>query len=162
MLKLLQKLEQKCGFPHSRLGDDGHESPPSLDAVRQRCQRLPMCRAEVQVARIGCHAEWLLCEIVVVVNHVPDYALCRGNDASTGILRISTTSPGVRKEGSRYSAANAAAALTNAAKMTPISRIRTGLDAGKTGTIGGTAIATFPILFWSRASDVRSCSLLER
>jgi hypothetical protein len=60
MLELLQKLKQECGLSHSRLGYYRHESPPSLDAVKKRCQGLSMRSAEIEVAGIGSNPEGLL------------------------------------------------------------------------------------------------------
>src|SRR5580692_5377874 len=79
-----------------------------------------------------------------------------GTEATTGMFNASATSAGVRKDASRYSAMKADDRPMTEERMKPIIVKSSGLKAGRTGTIAGTAIATSAILRWSKASEERS------
>ena len=75
---------------------------------------------------------------------------------------MSITWAGVWKDESKYSTMYAMAMLSSVAKTSPTSTVNGKLCAGSAGMAGGTAIATFAMRVLSSASDVRSCSRLER
>src|SRR3984957_3435488 len=154
-------IEQRS-LAHPRFRNQREESPIAFRTVDQRGQSLSMFWSKVQKARVRSHPERLLCEFVVIQEHSKTYAAFLGMVARTGIFRVFITSSGVRKDGSKYSATNAAATATTIAAKKPRNMISHGLCAGSMGTTAGTAIATLAIRFWSSASEVRSCSRLFR
>src|SRR6266550_5027992 len=52
-------MEQKRGFAHPRLRDQGEESEVRFNTVEQRCKSFAMRRTEIQEAWIGGDPEWL-------------------------------------------------------------------------------------------------------
>src|SRR6267378_1579921 len=65
----LQELEEQCGLAHSRLCDKREKTAPRLNSVKQGCQRFPMPRDEIKVARVRCHAKRLLTQLVEIEEH---------------------------------------------------------------------------------------------
>src|SRR5215831_7834754 len=73
----LQEPEEQRGLAHSRLGDQRHEAAAGLDAVKQRRQRLPVGRAEIQVVWTRSDTERLFTQPVVLQEHVSPSGQCK-------------------------------------------------------------------------------------
>src|ERR1039458_1281768 len=82
----------------------------------------------------------------------------RGSDANTGESKYASTSSGVRNEGSRWSAANAAPVPAAPAAANPMASTVHADDTGNAGTTGCSAIATLTMPRSSRASSIRASS----
>ena len=65
----LQELEQQRGLAHPRFRNKREKTAPRFNPVKHGRQRFPVSWAEIQVARIGCHAKWLVTQFVEIKVH---------------------------------------------------------------------------------------------
>ena len=109
-------LVDQRSFAHAGFGDQRKKATIVGSPHQQGSESFTMLCAHVQESRIGSVAEWRFGEFVKVEDH---QAACLGTEARTGMSRASVTSFGVRKEESKYSAANAEKTAANDAKINP-------------------------------------------